>query len=478
MAAPLADPRQFADATALADAVAAGRRPPSDVIVDHLDRIRRVHRSLNGAVEVFDTAALEHADAASGPLAGVPVSVKETVGLAGTPITAGSTHLPPQAPAEDASVVMRLRSAGATILARGNLSELGMTHDTVNRRFGRTHNPLNPDYSPGGSSGGDAALVAAGCVAAGIGTDLGGSVRYPAHCCGLVGFKPHAGAIDATGIGWPGGPEPTPSLVDSFHAVGTLTRSVRDARRLYAALSSDALDAPTDAHDIRLVVPQDFAMTLRDDRIRAAYDEAQDVLARTGMRTTRVGVPDAGSLYRAYLTVLAAEAIPHVLAQLQAAGDGSFSLAAEWARHAARRPSLHFALLRLLTTMQTVSAGPDARRTAEQRIENARRKLRRLLGADGLLLLPTNGALALRPGQAARYMAWPRVRPVFTPTIYPNVANLSAITVPAWTHRDASTGLVPGLTLAARPGAEARLLDGAALLERVLAPSATPAPKG
>ena len=136
------------------------------------------------------------------PLFGLPCSVKETFAIAGEPLTAGSMRMTPQVPTEDARIVRRLKEAGAIVMARSNVPEFAMTAESVNPRYGRTRNPLDVDRVAGGSSGGEGALVGSGASVFGVGSDILGSIRIPAAFCGVVGFKPHSGAVDQSGT-WP-----------------------------------------------------------------------------------------------------------------------------------------------------------------------------------------------------------------------------------------------------------------------------------
>lgn len=502
MAPPLTDPRQFADATSLAASVRDGRASADAVVQRHVDRLDRFAPTLNAAVQVFRTAARKGAvpegatgakwgraartdsaqtdsvqtdsaqtDVAStrdGPLAGVPISLKETFGIQGEPVTAGSIRAPSYVPDADAVVLQRLRAAGAVLLARGNVPEFAMTHETANLRYGATRNPLDPDRSPGGSSGGDAALVGSGSVAAGVGSDVGGSIRYPAHCCGLVGFKPASGVVPTEGT-WPPRDAHAPTLfADTFLALGPITRSVRDARLLFEVLADASLDDGPHVKDLRLVVPVDFRMTMHAP-VRRAYDAAKRSLASQGVHVSAVRLPNAGRVYHDFLNVLVHDYGDFLVKGLTTEDGEALSFARESWRHLRGEPTVHKYLFRLLAGMQVIAPSASAYQQSVVRLKQFRRDVRRYLGPEGLLFLPTNGALAMRPGRAAAYMARPGTRPLFTPTLYANALDLPAISVPAWGARDAATGLVPGLQLACAPGSDAALFAGARLLERVTA---------
>ena len=189
-------------ATTLAADIAAGLVTATDVVNAHIARIERVNRTLNAVVVTrFDEARAEAREIdrrrAAGeslpPLAGVPITVKECLDLAGTPSTFGidarRTH---RATADDAAVA-RLRAAGAIVVGKTNVAQLLLYIESDNPVYGRTSNPWNSDRTPGGSSGGEGAIIAARGSALGIGTDVGGSVRVPAAWCGIASLKPTAG---------------------------------------------------------------------------------------------------------------------------------------------------------------------------------------------------------------------------------------------------------------------------------------------
>jgi fatty acid amide hydrolase len=171
------------------------------VVDAFIQRLEQLHAQLNALVVQRFAAARREADIADarrsrgsdlGPLHGVPVTVKECFLLEGTATTLGVVTATRQPSSCDGPLVQRLRSAGAIVLGKSNVSQLMFFHETDNPVYGCTTNPWNVQRTPGGSSGGEAALVAAGCSPLGLGNDLGGSIRIPCHFCGIAGFKPTA----------------------------------------------------------------------------------------------------------------------------------------------------------------------------------------------------------------------------------------------------------------------------------------------
>lgn len=223
----------YASATELAQAIHNKEVSSEEVVNAYLQRIEEVNPKLNAVVQLTaETARAEarEADAAlacgdiKGPLHGVPMTIKDDTCTAGVTCTAGTKGLASFIPTQDAVVVARLRAAGAILLGKTNLPELGLAFETDNMVYGRTNNPYDLSRTPGGSSGGEAAIIAAGGSPLGIGNDMGGSVRLPAHFCGIAGIKPTTGRVPGTGIS-PGGPD---WFEDMFWQYGPIARFVED----------------------------------------------------------------------------------------------------------------------------------------------------------------------------------------------------------------------------------------------------------
>jgi aspartyl-tRNA(Asn)/glutamyl-tRNA(Gln) amidotransferase subunit A len=228
---------------AIAAAVADGVVGAEEVVRDALEAAERSQASLNAFTSIDGDRALEAAraiDAARGagdelgPLAGVPVAVKDIIDHAGRPNTRGSSA-PAEIPAESAPAVSRLERAGAVVIGRTGLHEYAFGFSSENHWFGAVRNPWDPTLSPGGSSGGSGAVVSAGLVAGALGTDTGGSIRVPAALCGVVGLKVTHGRVPLRGV-FP--------LAPSLDTVGPLARSVEDCAALYGVIAGDDPDDP------------------------------------------------------------------------------------------------------------------------------------------------------------------------------------------------------------------------------------------
>jgi amidase len=244
----------FAGPTVLAELVRSGQIHPRELVELFLGRIESLNPRLNAFRVTLADEALAAADAAGqtgGPLAGVPVAIKDDTPVAGQLTTRGSRSHGPPAPA-DAEVVRRLRAAGAIPIGITNVPELMIFPWTASDANGITRNPWAPDRTPGGSSGGSAAAVAAGLVPCATGSDGGGSIRIPAACCGLVGMKPTRGRVSMQPAGehWLG-----------LSAYGALARTVADSALLLDVLQgagrgdADVAAAPTRSYSEAAAAP-------------------------------------------------------------------------------------------------------------------------------------------------------------------------------------------------------------------------------
>jgi amidase len=222
-----------ASATDLARAIRAKAISSAEVVQVYLQRIEAVNPHLNAVVQLRAEAALAEARAADaalargqvlGPLHGVPMTIKDSLDTAGVITTGGTTGRASFVPAQDATVVARLRQAGAILLGKTNTPELTLWGETDNLVYGRTNNPYDLTRTPGGSSGGAAAIIAAGGSPLDIGSDTRGSIRLPAHFNGIAGIKPTSGRVPRTGhiVPWGLG------AVDALTQLGPLARSVED----------------------------------------------------------------------------------------------------------------------------------------------------------------------------------------------------------------------------------------------------------
>ncbi|MDE3167063.1 MAG: amidase [Acidobacteriota bacterium] len=212
-----------------------------ELVRAHLARIARVNPRIHAAIQVFTEDASRAAARADARIAagegrvfeGVPFSVKDSIEIAGARCTAGTTGWRDRAPAtRDATLVARMRAAGAIPIARTNLPDLLFSFESDNLLFGRTNHPLNPEFTPGGSSGGEAALIASCGSPFGLGSDAAGSVRLPAAFCGIAGIKPTSGRLPRTGHMPPAG-----GWIEALWQIGPMARTVDDVAAMMRVLA-------------------------------------------------------------------------------------------------------------------------------------------------------------------------------------------------------------------------------------------------
>lgn len=454
------------DATTLIEQIASGERSAVEVVQWHLDRVDEVNPALNAATEVLhDTALAQAEQPPAGPLSGLPITLKETYGLAGKQVTCGSIRATPVDCTDDAPVVRKLKAAGAIVIARSNVPEFVMTAETHNLRFGRTHHPADQSRTPGGSTGGEGALVASGASPLGFGTDILGSIRIPATFCGLVGFRPHSEAIDKTGVHPVSGP-----FFETWNGLGPLARSVRDARLAYSVIAEQAPAAPEAIAGLRLWVPEGYPLKAGAPCIDAAWKVAIDGLQAAGLSIDRSPLPQAKNLFMALPKLVTGEMIPLWRECLSPTGN-PFSVTRELLRQALGKPTIQPGLLLWFTLVAPLyrPRSAAALQAIIDQFEAARTSVRGALGDDGILCLPTLGMLAPKHGAMNRAtLMRPGLNRQITAHTLANSMDLSAITVPAPGYRDAQTDLVPGVMLAAAPHREGMLLDVAQQLERIL----------
>jgi Asp-tRNA(Asn)/Glu-tRNA(Gln) amidotransferase A subunit family amidase len=288
----------FLSAGEMAESVRKKDCSPVELLRAHLDCAERLQPKLNAFAHLDGERALEQARAAEdalsrgvelGALHGVPVTVKSCIDVAGLRCEAGTKIRAGYVAAEDAVLVKRLRAAGAIILGTTNVPEFLMAYETDNLLYGRTCNPWDLTRTPGGSSGGEAAAIAAGCSAAGVGSDGGGSIRVPAHFCGICGLKPTPGRIPSSGH-FP----PCDGPFARLGVVGPMARSVRDLRLLLEVLAGpddgDTSSAPVairriaeqELKRVRIGFFEDDGSVLPTPETRAAVRTAAEALASAG----------------------------------------------------------------------------------------------------------------------------------------------------------------------------------------------------
>src|ERR1700722_363110 len=289
-----------------------------ELVDAHLARIEEVNPHFNAFTMVLADQARASARRADqglkmGPLHGIPVTVKDSYDVAGLPTRLGSYFASEEPAAVDSAVAARLRRAGAIILGKTNTPEFLASYETDNYLTGRSNNPWNVDRTPGGSSGGEAAAIASGCSPGGVGSDGGGSIRVPAHFCGIAGLKPTPGRISLVGH------RPSEAMA-GIAVAGPMARSVADVRLLFEVLAGfddrDSLSAPVELRDAsiegtRVGVFEAFYEIPVQPAIRRAVQEAAAMLAGLGFAVDRFrpeGLERAPNLWSFFFAELPARA--------------------------------------------------------------------------------------------------------------------------------------------------------------------------
>jgi aspartyl-tRNA(Asn)/glutamyl-tRNA(Gln) amidotransferase subunit A len=283
-----------------------------------LDRIAAVDDRLKSYLWLNHDAALRQAEAVDGksdlPLAGIPIAVKDVLNVAGQPCTCASKILQGYVAPYDATVIARLRAAGAVMLGRTNMDEFAMGSSTENSSWGTTGNPWELTRIPGGSSGGSAAAVAADAAIAALGSDTGGSIRQPAALCGCVGFKPTYGRVSRYGL---------VAFASSLDQIGPFTKTVADAALLTQVMAGqddrDSTSVPGPVPDyaselgrgvkgLRIGLPKEYFIPGMDREVEGAVRQAVAQLEQLGAEVVEVSLPHTDYAVAVYYLVATAEA--------------------------------------------------------------------------------------------------------------------------------------------------------------------------
>ena len=469
LSAPLAGPtEQFESAPYVPSALSAELCDASAVQISQQVRHRALspvkiaetflarieaQRQLNAFITVNPALVMEEAEALGrrlgrgedpGPLAGVPVAIKDLMSVRGYPLTAGTKALEARVQERDAPVVARLRAAGALIVGTANLHELAFGINSANPHFGHVQNPRYPGYIPGGSSGGSAAAVAAALATIAVGSCTGGSIRMPAACCGIVGFKPTYDAVPREGV-YP--------LAWSLDHIGPLTRSVEDAAvafEVMAGLPEHSMLPHTAIAAPRIMKPRKFFYDLLDDEVRGAMEAALARFRAAGAPVAEVDVPGIELAPGIQLITIATEGAEANAALLARHGDklgedvrlrletGQFYLAVDYIK--AQR-------LRNQVRQSMVASFADA----DVMIIPAMP-----------VLPPKSGTMMLELGGKTMHVA-----PILTRFTSPiNFCGFPALSMPCGKSK---SGLPVNLQVVGRPGADAAVLRAARWCERQLA---------
>jgi amidase len=323
-------------ARAMVQAVRSKQVSASELVRAHIARIEEVNPKLNAVVQLAAESALAAARKADealargedvGPLHGIPVTFKDAIETAGIISTGGTAGRKGFVPSADATVVKRLRAAGAIVLGKTNCPELGWAWESDNLIYGRTNNPYNLALSPGGSSGGESAIIAAGGSPLGLGSDAGGSVRFPAHCTGITALKPTSGRVPRTGhFPGPGG------TLDALWQIGPLARYVEDLALVLPILSGvdwrDAaivpmpLATPDDVNlvELRVAFHTDNGIVAPTAETIETVHKVAAALAKVGVNVEEARPPGIEQTYDIYLKLFSADGGAGIQELLRQAG--------------------------------------------------------------------------------------------------------------------------------------------------------------
>ena len=413
-----------------------------------------------------------------GPLGGMPIAVKDNMVTVEQPTTCGSRILEGYVSPYNATAIERLRAAGGMGAAKTNLDEFAMGSSTEHSAFGRVKHPLDPSRVPGGSSGGSAALVAAGVVPAALGSETGGSVRQPASFCGVVGVKPSYGRVSRYGL---------VAFGSSLDCISVFGRTVNDAAQVLSAMSGpDPLDATTvdrpampvpaplsDLRGLTVGLPKEYFPADLHPGVAAGLRKAADRVRELGATVREVSLPNAAYAVPTYYIIAPAEAAANL-----ARYDG--------VRYGLRRSGPESDIRGLYRATRGEGFGPEVRRRIlvgtyvlsagyYDAYYKKAQQVRALIADDfrrvfasgvDLLLTPTTPTPAFKAGEKTEDPVAMYLADVFVCSM--SLAGLPALNLPA----GKSEGLPIGAQLVAPYFAEERLLAAAAVLERNLDPNA------
>jgi Asp-tRNA(Asn)/Glu-tRNA(Gln) amidotransferase A subunit family amidase len=456
-------------ASELAKLIRARTVSPVEVVEAHLNRIERINPQLN-AIVTLAPDALDRARAAEsalttggeiGPLHGLPLTVKDTIETEGARTISGSRLLTEHVPVRDAAVVARLKSAGAIVLGKTNTPEMAAYYECDNPVFKRTNNPYDLSRTSGGSSGGEAAAIAACLSPGGIGSDLAGSIRLPAHFCGVAGLKPTMGRVSMDGhIPAATGP------LSLGACIGPLARSVADLSLLFGVIA-DATQSEISYQDTSLDRDAARLQGLRvawytDDGVAPVTRETRDAvlaaakaLSDRGLEVDEARPPGVADGFRLWIDLFA----PAVTEQLREFYRG---------REDQAGPQVGAMLGKFDARTDLNDRVGEAGKLAAAMVERERlrEELLRWMKTTPLILAPVGSTPAFEHG-ARRVEVRGESISVFRAFSYSqtfNVFGLPSVVVPA----GRSEGLPIGVQIVGRPFAERTVLAAAALLEAAL----------
>lgn len=450
-------------ASRLAELIRTRATSPVEVVEALLHRIDQLNPELNAIVtiapDVLEKAKEAEAAVARravlGPLHGVPVTIKDTIETAGLLTTSGSAMRADFVPQQDAPSVARLKAAGAIILGKSNTAEMAMDYTADNPVFGRTNHPLDASRSPGGSSGGEAAAIAARMSPAGIGSDLAGSIRIPSHFCGIAGLKPTVGRVPAAGQ-FP----PATGPYSLGAVIGPMARSVNDLHLLFQVLAGTEMPAPSatsfdkqraSMEGLRGAWYTDDSISPVTEETRHAVETAVRALADAGLTIEQSRPPAIERGHELWLKLFSRASVM----QLRNVYEGQEEKGGEFVRW------------RLATADDNHAPSLDDYINAWMERDRLRLQLIEWLDKTTLIIAPV-GAVAAFLHDAHKVTVGEHTLSTFRAFSYSqtfNVFDLPVVVVPVGRSAD---GLPIGVQVIGRPFAEETVLTAAAIIEEAL----------
>ena len=463
----------------LVEQLRAGELSSREATQACLNRVEQVDDRLNAFISVDANDALAQADAADQsrtagedlPLLGVPVAVKDVLAVKDQPLNCASKILGEFNSPYDATVIQKLREAGAVIFGRLNMDEFAMGSSNENSAFGPVRNPWNTDCIPGGSSGGSAVAVAADECIASLGSDTGGSIRQPAALCGCVGLKPTYGRVSRYGL---------VAFASSLDQVGPFTKDVRDAATLLQVIAGaderDSTNVPepvpdysaalsADVKGLRIGLPREYQMEGLDPEVKAATDAAVKQLEGLGAEVKEISLPHTEYAIATYYIIATAEASAN-LARFEGVRYGARVDGADPEEMNRKTRGAGFGeevKRRIILGTYVLSSGYyDAYYLRAQKVRTLiRQDFLKAFEEVDLIASPTTPTPAFKIGEKAGDPLQMYLSDIYT--ISCNLAGLCGISVPCGFSE---TGLPIGLQLLGKPFGESDLLRAAHAYEQ------------